>query len=418
MPARRQRLSGTLSLVALAVLVGSSLVLTMPAGGGPVSGRVHAPAGASATVLGFRPAGFTRCPPGCNTSFNGSGLPSNASFDVAVSGENNGSPMASTDDSLTFYHMDNGTYTYVVLGPVGYEVTNAVITNASHLAGPALSGHPGPEKVAGGGESVGRFTVAGGNVYIALTFARGPTRSLTVSESGLAGATRWCVGLASAAVLCTTGGSVRIDGLTPGTYGLTVPGVPGYAELIPPPASVDLNSSSASVHVRFAPVLYTLTFSASGLAVNTAWKVTLFWASGTPAVNHVRVRSTRGTTIVFDVTNGTYNYSLSTVAGYGLPTTPPIIINGTGVVRHVDFVPVPSAVTFLEAGLPSGSIWSITIGNATLTTNSTMLTFSLPNGKYTYVVGAPVGYVGGHHGSGTITVKGASVTVRVRFHRA
>jgi len=399
-PSRRAALTAV--AVAFALLISAGMAEFAPA---------HPSSGGSSTprFLGVHPDFITRCPPACNVSFNGSGIPSNATFGVAVSGEDNGSLVASVNDSLTFYHLNNGTYDYVVVGPVGYEVSSTAIVNASAREVPKVT-EPG-------GKNAGHFTIAGGGLGIALTFVKAPTYDLTVIESGLAVGTRWCILFSSAALICSNLSSVRLGGIAAGYYTLTVPGVPGYAE-VTAPGAVSFNVSSVTTHVRFVPVDYSVTFSASGLAPNTPWKVTLFWASGNPVVNHVRSRSSRGTTIVFVVPNGTYNYTLNTVAGYGLPATPPIIVNGSGVLRHVDFVPVPSSVTFLEAGLAVGSTWSITIGNQTMTTNGTSVAFSLPNGKYTYTVTAPPGYVGGHHGSGRFTVKGASVTVRVHFRLA
>jgi len=400
---------GPVRATALIVVVATFLLLISSATVGFAPAVGLAKAGPALGSLGVQPNYITRCPPACNASFNGSGIPSNDSYSVSVSGEDNGSLVSSVNGSVAFHHLDNGTYSYVVVGPVGYEVSNTTIANASVRE---------VEKIPGGnGDNAGHFTIAGGGVNIGLKFVKAITHDLTVTESGLAAGTRWCALFSGAALLCSNVSSVRLGGVAPGYYTLTVPGVPGYVE-VTAPVAVSLNSSSVTAHVRFAPVLYTVTFSASGLAPNTSWKVTLFWASGHPVVNHVRSRSTRGTTIVFDVPNGTYNYTLNTVAGYGLPTTPPVFVNGSAVLRDVHFGSIPSSVTFLEAGLATGSTWSITVGNQTMSTNGTSVTFSLPNGKYTYTVGAPAGYVGGHHGSGRFTVKGASVTVRVHFRLA
>lgn len=49
-------------------------------------------------------------------------------------------------------------------------------------------------------------------------------------------------------------------------------------------------------------------------------------------------------------------------------------------------------VTFVENGLPLGTLWSDTLNGTTKSSTSSLITFSLPNGSYSYIIHLPSGY--------------------------
>lgn len=71
-------------------------------------------------------------------------------------------------------------------------------------------------------------------------------------------------------------------------------------------------------------------------------------------------------------------------------------------------------VVFRETGLPSATIWSVTLNGITLSTNGTKLTFWDPNGTYAYVVGAVSGYTPSP-AIGAVTLNGAKVVVPISW---
>jgi len=71
-------------------------------------------------------------------------------------------------------------------------------------------------------------------------------------------------------------------------------------------------------------------------------------------------------------------------------------------------------VTFTESGLPSGTSWSITLNGTTKSSTTNTITFSVPNGTYSYVVESVSGYTASPS-SGTITVNGANIEKAVTF---
>ena len=71
-------------------------------------------------------------------------------------------------------------------------------------------------------------------------------------------------------------------------------------------------------------------------------------------------------------------------------------------------------VFFNESGLPSGTSWSITLNGTSESSTSSTITFSLPNGTYSYTVSSVSGY-SVSSSSGSISVNGASVSKTVSF---
>jgi len=71
-------------------------------------------------------------------------------------------------------------------------------------------------------------------------------------------------------------------------------------------------------------------------------------------------------------------------------------------------------VTFTESGLPSGTSWSVTLNGNTESSTTNTITFSVPNGTYSYTIGSVSGYTVSPS-SGNITVNGVSVNQAITF---
>lgn len=84
------------------------------------------------------------------------------------------------------------------------------------------------------------------------------------------------------------------------------------------------------------------------------------------------------------------------------------LMAGSGSHRSAEY-----PVTFLQSGLPSGTLWSVTLGGGTSSTRGTTLTFNEPNGTYAYTVGVIAGY---HTSSaGNASVQGDPVNMTLKF---
>ncbi len=377
--------------VAVVVTVLALMSMATPATAGAA---VTVRSGAAPTVAGH-PQSMTRCPP-CVIEILA--LPGPKSppkikhepfWGVAISGVNNGAPTTTNTSEITIGDLPNGVYHYLIFGPSGWVAAN---------------------------ES-GSVTLDNDNATVTTGFTQSPTHSLTVSETGLPKGTLWCATVASALTFCSSASRQRIANLTPATYNFSLTGAAGYGLKYPAPTTVNLTDGSLSVHLVYRPVLYVLTLEQSGLASGTVWHLTLFWYDSATGKHRQVSRSTSGTSLVFDVTNGTYNYTIKPIAGYTLPTETPITVSGAPVTRDLVFTAVPSAVTFTETGLASGTVWNITINGQTYSTNRTEIQVNLTDGRYGYTIGIPTGYTG--HGSPvSVKVDGSPVSVKVRFHKS
>ncbi len=158
------------------------------------------------------------------------------------------------------------------------------------------------------------------------------------------------------------------------------------------------------------PPMYGITFSESGLQSGTSWSVTL---SGTP-------QTSMTSTVTFTEPNGTYSFALGTVAGYTTsPSSGSVTVNGGPVSEPIAFASTVTgqfAVTFTESGLPSGTSWTVTLKGSPQTSATSTVTFTEPNGTYSYSVGPTSGY-GPNPSNGTLTVSGATVSIPVTYSK-
>ena len=178
----------------------------------------------------------------------------------------------------------------------------------------------------------------------------------------------------------------------------------------------------------YAQVTYSVTFTETDLPNGTSWGVTVNSTSGTPAsavppiyvssINH----TTTGTSVVFQLANGTYTYSIQIPSGYtSSAPTGAFAVRGGVVGRAVPFVavtppPPPTLslallaiiavlvaialiaglllgvvyrkypVTFTQAGLGEGISWSVSIDQESRSSTSDKLTFQVRRGTHRYAI--------------------------------
>ena len=72
------------------------------------------------------------------------------------------------------------------------------------------------------------------------------------------------------------------------------------------------------------------------------------------------------------------------------------------------------AVTFTESGLVTGTSWSVDLAGTTYSSTSTAVTFTEPNGTYSFELGSVPGFTASPP-SGSVKVSGAAVTTAITF---
>ncbi len=71
-------------------------------------------------------------------------------------------------------------------------------------------------------------------------------------------------------------------------------------------------------------------------------------------------------------------------------------------------------VAFTESGLPAGTAWSVTLNSVLSKSTTNSITFTEPNGTYSYTISPVYGYVANNY-SGNVTVNGASKLISVTW---
>ncbi len=226
--------------------------------------------------------------------------------------------------------------------------------------------------------------------------------NVTMTESGLPSGTTWYVNLTNSQTFSSATATITF-GEPNGTYTYSI--ATSDKSYTAPGGSFAVSGSATAVSVTFNPVVYTVTFTESGLTSGTTWYVTL---------NGVTVTSTTGT-VTFNETNGTYSFTAGSYTGYYVsPSSGSITVNGAPASQAIAFNESMFLVTFTETGLPSGTTWYVNLsGEPSLSSSSAEITATLPNGTYIYSVGTTDKLF--ESGGGTFIVNGAQLNRTVTF---
>jgi hypothetical protein len=332
--------------------------------------RTHSAPGGSFTVDGtpvsesvtFSLVAYT-------VTFRESGLLSGTEWWVNLT---NGQSFAGTGSTVSFPEA-NGTYIYEL----------ATVENRYSTSG-------------------GAFTVDGAPATESVSFSL-VVYSVTFSESGLPSGIGWWVNLTDGQSFARSGSTVSFSEPN-GTYSYSLPTADKTYRAAG--GTFTVSGASKSVMVTFNLLTNTVTLTESGLPTGTEWWVNL--------TNGQSLNGTGGT-ISFQEPNGSYIYAIASADKTYEAIGGPLIVNGVTVSISVALSRVTYTLTFTESGLPTGFDWWVNLTNdRNLSSTATTLSFSEPNGTYSYTIGAVSGY-SCNATSGHATVKGSSRTISVTF---
>ncbi len=311
--------------------------------------------------------------------FTESGLPTGTTWSVTL----NGQVQSSTTPTMTFTE-PNGVYSYSVGNVSGYFLPS----------------------------STGSVTVNNANVTLRISYEK--LQKVTVTETGLPTGTEWFFNVTnstrSTQSFSSSSATISFEEVN-GTYSYTV--ATPDKEYSPSPSSGTLSiTGPETLSITFSPVTYSSIFTETGLPSGTSWSVTF---------NGVAKSSTTSS-ISFTATNGTYQFTVSPVAGYSANIySGSVTINGASVTTSISWTLVTYQITISQTGIPSGTVWSVTLTgttfndqsvNVTQTSTSGLVTFTEPNGTYQYTVHLPAHYTGTNL-TGTLKVVGAPASATI-----
>ena len=227
------------------------------------------------------------------------------------------------------------------------------------------------------------YVVNGSNMDFLPLTSKWSAYTITYVESGLPSGTAWSVVLDASSVKSTTQTVVfSPDAAQHIKVTYSVAAVPGYLVSVKA-GSVNLNGTSMVIMVTFSPVKYNVTFTETGLTAGTTWSLTI----GGKVVNSV------DSSLTVELANGTYNYSIGSVAGFhSTISSGTLTVNGSGPVISVTFSKNSYVLTVTETGLPAGTSWSANVNGESQTTTNVSLQFILVSGNYSVKVSGPSGY--------------------------
>lgn len=153
------------------------------------------------------------------------------------------------------------------------------------------------------------------------------------------------------------------------------------------------------------PPTYDVTFTSASLPAGNTWGIVL----------DNQTLTTTGTSVTFQVPNGTYSYSVITPSNYiPDPARGEVYVYGGPVNQAISFTNVIYPITVTMTGLPQGTEWGINVAGEPYTTTSGSLTVYRDNGTYDYGVIVPQLY-SATPASGSFFVFGSPVSLDVTF---
>lgn len=330
-------------------------------------------------------------------AFGAIGLTS-GTWSVVLSNSSWSSTHSSKSTSLQFTDLYNGSYSFQVIPPSGWQVS----------------------------PSAGVVTVSGSDPpTVTLTFSL-RYLDITFKPTGLpcAGSSGWTLTVylpnGSAETFPGSGGPVSVL-LESGDYSALV-GPPPRCYAIPTHIEFTVVESNFTIPVAFGAYENPASFVASGLGGSSSWCVALNVTNTTgsgpnaTATFWTKTLCSTASTITFSyLSNGSYLFHVAPPPNfYAQPGHGSITIAGAPVTTSVNFGSTLYAVEFVETGLPSGSSWSVTLCGSSLPSTSSTVTFSEPNGTCSFSVTGPSQYVP-TPASGTVTIAGAGLALSVVF---
>ena len=247
--------------------------------------------------------------------------------------------------------------------------------------------------------------VASSPILISVAFAPGAGEyPVRFDASGLPPNIGWSVDL-SGLIQSSSGTSLTFYEPN-GSYAFTPGGAAGYA-VSPPFGNLNVQGSAIRQNLTFSFFTWGVYFAESGLPAGTPWYVNFTSGpTGFPLPAPARIV---GTGQIFALANGSYSYTVQTSApGYLAPPPGTLWVHGGGS-ASVTFLPVDYAVTFTENGLNAGTNWSVNLSGDLRASSTPTISFSEPNGVYSFTVVA----INGYHptpSAGSVIVAGADPT--------
>lgn len=379
------------SILAVAILAVPLATAMLPAGPGP------------APCVPFGTLSAQSSP----VTFNESGLPAGALWTVRLL--HNGT-------NYTWFLQNSTTATLSVDVPQGgynYTVENVTASATLYRAEPGT----------------GCITVGASGLTVPVSFVAQPLVNLTFEESGLPVGFGWGVSLQGPSyreAIGASGAAITFQ-VPEETYDFLVQNVSNSVSSFaasPSTGQVVVNATPQTVRVVYTPVpTYPVTFSETGLPGGVDWGAGIQYSTGAGYGFGQQAPE-----FTYDLPNGSYpfivqNASNGSVLYAPTPAQGTIVVAGSAVTVPIVYALVVTYnASFVETGLPNGTLWNVVVSSPALGNQSytgglvgdTVSFDLLPAGRYTFSVLAPTGYTAGP-ATGDFDLEGTDATIGISF---
>ena len=104
-------------------------------------------------------------------------------------------------------------------------------------------------------------------------------------------------------------------------------------------------------------------------------------------------KTTTGSSLTFNVPNGTFSYTVGGASRYSTPSdSGTITVNGAGNTVSLAFAQKEYTLTITQKGLPYGDNWTATVGGKTYNSTTSAISVELTVGNYNISVSSQNGY--------------------------
>lgn len=315
--------------------------------------------------------------------FTESGLPSNATWYVNITGQASSGPI---NEAGTFnIYLVNGTYNYT-----------STTSDKQYYAY---------------GATYGKTTVSGSSDVIQIPFYS-ELFQLNINEAGLPYGNSWYVNLSTGMKSHQITGSIYTTDLMNGTYNFTVATSNKSLEVSSALGTFTINGATVNVSVKFSE-LFTVTLTETGLPSIDYWYVNITGESSSDSG-----QLAAGSSYSFSLINGTYDYTIATSNKTYEVTSAltSFTVKGSSVSRAIRFYEL-FTIKFIRLGIPFGTPWFVNISGQNTSGQITSSSYSilLINGTYNYTISTSIRTYELTSTSPSLTVNGASEYVSVKF---
>jgi len=371
----------------LVAVAGVALILLVP---NPVTPASHPPRFSEYEVHSNLPRSTPRLDAGgtYTVTFQESSSTGGLSWNVTLGGMK----MSTTGTSVAFSGVADGSYPFTVQGPAGYNLC----------------------------PSMGTIVVEGYALIQGIGVGGCPTGQI-VFQTNTSDFVNWSLTFDGTTKHSDFANAIDFEGYLDGTYPYEMGYTPGWT-LVPPSGTATVlkqgQGNFTFVNLTWTRVLYKLTFNETGLKANNQWGIGLSPPKPPTNVSGGGTENSTTSTITFHVSNGTFSFMVDGSGSYlATPLSGSIVVNGAPVNVSIKFVLPPPGeqwVTFLEDGLPSGTIWSLVLNGSQYNTAQVSITFVEPNGSYPVSI-RPAAGLGPSPANLTVSVPGDSGPFTIDF---